>query len=167
LRWKLWMARVVFSAMKPRPVERVLGQMVERAQEALHGGDVAAPILEAVADGAGERRRRIEQQAGALGLLEQPVVDRALGRAVGVGIAVDFEPVLFLIPFERADHGFGRVALGFAGIFGRRCVGLDASERVVERRNIGGIIGLAIAGRCAQRKEIEFVKHVVFGFGGG
>jgi len=60
---------------------------------------------------------------------------------------------------DRADHRLGRVALGFGRVFGRRRVGLDSAEAVVEGEHIGGIVGLAVAGGSVQRKKVEFVDH--------
>ncbi len=62
---------------------------------------------------------------------------------------------------ERADHRFGRIALWLARVFGWRCVGVDAAERIVERGNIGGVVGLPVAGGGVEREKIEFVEHAV------
>jgi hypothetical protein len=70
--------------------------VTEGAELALDAGDVLGVVRMAVADRAGDLRRRLEKQAGAARLVQQPIVDRALGWPAGIGIAVDFEPVLFL-----------------------------------------------------------------------
>jgi len=95
------------------------------------------------------------QQAGAAGLPQRLVVDRRLGWSARLGIAVYFDPVLFLKIFKRVHHRLGDVALRLACTFQWWRIGTYLPERRISREYVFLGVFLAAAHRASAPIQIR------------